>query len=68
MGRRPELVGGGLIRSFGDWEKVKKMRLKGHERIKSDQRILGENDFVLEVLSESEELFSRKYTLKGKGL
>lgn len=29
MGRRPELIGGGLIRSLGGWSKVKKLRLKG---------------------------------------
>ena len=29
QGRRPELVGGGLIRSLGGWDEVKKMRLKG---------------------------------------
>jgi hypothetical protein len=67
LGRRPELVGGGLIRSLGGWDKVKEMRLNRNERIKSDQRILGESDFVLEVLSESEEAFSRKYKLKSKG-
>ena len=67
LGRRPELVGGGLIRSLGGWDKVKEMRLNRKERIKSDQRILGESDFVLEVLSESEEAFSRKYKLKSKG-
>ncbi len=47
MGRRPELVGGGLIRSLGGWDEIKKMRLTGQDRIKSDQRILGESDFVL---------------------
>ena len=35
QGRRPELTGGGLIRSLGGWEELKKIRLKGHERIKS---------------------------------
>ena len=68
LGRRPELVGGGLIRSLGGWDEVKKMRLRGHNRIKSDQRILGESDFVREVLSESEAHFSRKYKLKRPGL
>ena len=29
MGRRPELVGGGLIRSLGGWDEVKKMRFSG---------------------------------------
>jgi len=67
LGRRPELVGGGLIRSLGGWDEVKKMRLTGPDRIKSDQRILGESDFVRDVLSESEEHFSRKYKLKSLG-
>ncbi|MBW1783153.1 MAG: transposase [Deltaproteobacteria bacterium] len=67
MGRRPELVGGGLIRSLGGWDEIKKMRLAGQDRIKSDQRILGESDFVMDVLSESEETFSRKYQLKSRG-
>ncbi|MBW1715228.1 MAG: transposase [Deltaproteobacteria bacterium] len=67
MGRRPELVGGGLIRSLGGWDEVKKMRLSGQDRIKSDQRILGESDFVMDVLSEAEEDFSRKYRLKSRG-
>lgn len=67
LGRRPELVGGGLIRSLGGWDTVKKMRLSGQDRIKSDQRILGESDFVRDVLSESEGQFSRKYKLKGLG-
>ena len=67
MGRRPELVGGGLIRSLGGWDEVKKMRLRGQDRIKSDQRILGESDFVSDVLSESEEEISRKYKLKSLG-
>jgi len=67
LGRRPELTGGGLIRSLGGWDAVKKMRLTGQDRIKSDQRILGESDFVRDVLSESEEQFSRKYKLKSLG-
>ena len=68
MGRRPELVGGGLIRSLGGWDAVKKLRLSGQDRIKSDQRILGESDFVMDVLSESEEDFSRKYRLQSRGV
>jgi len=67
LGRRPELVGGGLIRSLGGWDAVKKMRLTGQDRIKSDQRILGESDFVSDVLCESEGQFSRKYKLKSLG-
>lgn len=67
LGRRPELVGGGLIRSLGGWDEVKRMRLSGQDRIKSDQRILGESEFVSDVLSESEKQFCRKYRLKSQG-
>jgi len=67
LGKRPELVGGGLIRSLGGWDEVKKMRVSGQNRIKSDQRILGESGFVRDVLSESEKEFSRKYRLRSLG-
>ena len=37
-GRRPDLVGGGLIRSAGGWSAVKALR-KGVDRMKGDERI-----------------------------
>lgn len=49
-GRRPELVGGGLVRSLGGWEAVKAVR-GSDERIKGDERILGDGDFVESVLT-----------------
>jgi hypothetical protein len=52
QGRRPELVGGGLIRSSGGWSEVLSLRKRG-EKEASDQRILGEGDFVEKVLSEA---------------
>ena len=67
QGRRPELVGGGLIRSLGGWDEVKKIKLSGQDRIKSDHRILGDSAFVMEVLAEAEEKFERFYELKSKG-
>ncbi|MDD2391215.1 MAG: transposase [Desulfobacterales bacterium] len=67
MGRRPELVGGGLIRSVGGWAEVKKIRLKGMDRIKGDERILGDSDFVMSVLSSAKEQFERGYELKRLG-
>jgi REP element-mobilizing transposase RayT len=67
MGRRPELVGGGLIRSLGGWSEVKKLRLKGMDRIKGDERILGDSDFVMSVLSQADEQFERRYELKRLG-
>lgn len=66
-GRRPELVGGGLIRSLGGWKEVKKMRKGSQSRIKADERILGESDFVMQVLAEANERFDRQYELKSRG-
>ena len=34
QGRRPELVGGGLIRSLGGWKAVKNARFSGQDRMK----------------------------------
>jgi putative transposase len=52
QGRRPELVGGGLIRSLGGWAEVLSVRRKGM-RASSDQRILGSSEFVEDLLSEA---------------
>jgi len=61
LGRRPELVGGGLVRSLGDWFQVVSMRRKG-ATISSDARILGGSDFVDQILSEAKE--QEKETLR----
>ena len=53
QGQRNELTGGGLIRSLGGWTEVRKYGLKGQDHIKSDERILGESDFVDDILSNS---------------
>jgi len=42
LGRRPELVGGGLVRSLGGWSEVLSMRRDG-KRLLTDQRILVSN-------------------------
>lgn len=67
QGRRPELTGGGLIRSLGGWEKAKEIKRNGQDRIKGDQRILGESDFVQGILDDAEERLTRFYELKNKG-
>lgn len=64
---REDLVGGGLIRSLGGWAELKAMRLKGRNRVKGDERILGDTDFVMEVLAEANEAFDRRYKLKSFG-
>jgi len=66
QGRREELSGGGLIRSLGGWKAIKAGDLKG-TFIKSDERILGDNDFVEEILSGAEEKYERKYAIRRQG-
>ena len=66
MGRRKDLTGGGLIRSMGGWAAVKSMR-KAKMFEKSDERILGDGDFVEQVLLEANEQMERKNILKSKG-
>ena len=66
QGRRPELVGGGLVRSLGGWRVVKTLRSIG-EKIKGDERILGDGDFVERVLSASNERLERRATLQAMG-
>lgn len=53
-GRRPELVGGGLIRSLGGWSQVISLRRHGDREL-ADERILGSGDFVQRILDEAEE-------------
>ena len=52
-GRRAELVGGGLVRSMGGWEKVEELR-RGRESWAHDERVLGSSEFVESVLKEME--------------
>jgi REP element-mobilizing transposase RayT len=67
LGRRSELTGGGLIRSLGGWEAVKKQRSQ-KSYMKGDERILGDSDFVDEVLRSAAESLQKKYQLKASGL
>jgi putative transposase len=66
LGRRPELTGGGLIRSVGGWGAVKSLR-KIKEHLKGDERILGDSDFVEAVLKAQNESLERRYRLHAKG-
>ena len=65
LGRRPELVGGGLIRSLGGWAEVLALRARG-ERQLSDQRVLGDGEFVEQVLSEMDDLSKENLRVKRK--
>jgi REP element-mobilizing transposase RayT len=63
QGRRPELTGGGLRRSLMGWEQ-KESRAS---RMASDERILGDGEFVLEALRTAEERLTRQTALRRKG-
>ena len=66
QGRRPELVGGGLIRSAGGWSLVKAMR-PAKDHMKSDERILGDGEFAQSALDEARERLEERYRLKAQG-
>ena len=66
QGRKKELTGGGLIRSLGGWIEARAI-LKGGVHIMSDERILGDSDFVDSVISQSEEHFERRHKLRRQG-
>ncbi len=67
QGRRPELVGGGLLRSVGGWKGVKELRDSG-EGVRADERILGGSEFVERTLRESEEEWERRSLLRRRGM
>lgn len=54
QGRRPELQGGGLLRSHGGWVAVAALR-RGREAYRGDERILGSSAFVEQIRRSVEE-------------
>jgi putative transposase len=84
LGRQPELVGGGLVRSAGGWAEVRAMR-RQKEPVAGDPRILGSGSFVEHLLDQAgaehaaafrrvatpravEEVIRRACTQKGVGV
>jgi putative transposase len=65
-GRNNELTGGGLIRSRGGWIEAREIVKRGVHRM-SDERILGDSDFVDAIIAQSEEHYERRQKLKGQG-
>lgn len=61
-----ELTGGGLIRSLGGWSQVLSMRRRDQEE-EFDERVLGEGDFVQNILREAEEREIRQLKLRLSG-
>lgn len=66
MGRKPELTGGGLIRSKGGWSNVMSARRRGQKE-EYDERILGSGDFVNAILKEAEEKQMKQLKLGRSG-
>ncbi len=67
LGTRSDLTGGGLIRSSGGWANLLEMRQQKLFQ-KSDERILGDGDFVRDVLAHAEEQMDHKYRLTAQGI
>jgi hypothetical protein len=67
LGRQPNLVGGGLLRSVGGWSSLKAHRREG-TRIKGDERILGSGDFVEKVLERAGEELEQRTRFHASGI
>lgn len=67
MGRKPELTGGGLVRSLGGWSQVQSAQGKG-QKTEYDERILGSGDFVTAIFKEAEDKQMRQFKIKRTGL
>ena len=66
-GRRPELVGGGLVRSMGGWSEVLAMRSR-KEKHAFDSRVLGDSDFVQEIKSNLDDLIKKNLRISGQNM
>ena len=66
QGQRPEFTGGGLLRSVGGWAALAALR-RGSDWVKSDERILGDSNFVNTVLRHADEQMETRYRLKSQG-
>jgi putative transposase len=67
QGKRPDLIGGGLVRSVGGWSALISMRQAKNYQ-KGDERILGDGDFVEQTLKAANEAMERKSALQARGI
>jgi putative transposase len=63
QGHRNDLIGGGLIRSYQGWRPS-----IGEPRVKGDERILGSSTFVLDALTQAEEMWEHRNRLRAQGI
>ncbi|MDD2338408.1 MAG: transposase, partial [Geobacteraceae bacterium] len=67
QGKRNDLIGGGLFRSAGSWSAVMSARSSGI-LLKSDERILGDSDFVDRILESADEEMERRVRYCQQGV
>jgi REP element-mobilizing transposase RayT len=65
LGRRAELIGGGLVRSLGGWSEVISLRRRGAREL-ADERILGSGYFVERILKEADEKVRQQYSRRER--
>jgi hypothetical protein len=66
LGCRNDLTGGGLIRSLGGWNAITRSDIKG-EHIKSDERILGDSEFVDSLFTAANEKYKHFHKIRHLG-
>jgi len=64
-GKRNDLVGGGLIRTLGGWSQVLSHR-KSNGKVVTDQRILGQGDFVERIIGEADKRIKSQVSVNEK--
>lgn len=67
QGRRSDLIGGGLFRSAGGWRAIMSAQSAGIF-LKSDERILGDSDFVERILETADEDMERGIRYRQQGV
>jgi hypothetical protein len=67
VGRRPDLVGGGIIRSLGGWAQLLSLRWT-RTKVASDARILGSGAFAAQRLAEAGRRETETLRLSRKGV
>ena len=65
MGRRDDLMGGGLLRSVGGMEGIRSIR-RDKMLVRGDERILGSGEFVARVLMEREQVDRRREGIRKR--
>ncbi len=67
MGKRKDLMGGGMLRSPGGWTAVNKSH-RNHPSQKGDERILGDGHFIDNTLRKAEARMERQLILTAQGI